>query len=144
MDSKTTHQVEWRLDRGSFSSNKKVQDLLAMLSANRRSIQQTSTEVPSLLLKVINSVSHNSVKRVTCTLCEEMKEANVVFFTRKTIQKKEEAFGHEVLCKASLLRREVTGSNFADEEMKQTAYDVLLTLESKLVMLASLICKQDF
>lgn len=73
-----------------------------------------------------------------------MKEANVVFFTRKTIQKKEEAFGHEVLCNASLLQREVTGSNFTDEEMKQTAYDMLLTLESKLVMLASLICKQDF
>ena len=81
VDSKPTYQAKQRLDKGLFLSSRKMQDLLANLSAKRMGVQQISTRLLSPLLKIIDFKSQNSVEctLMTCTLCKEMKEANITF-----------------------------------------------------------------
>ena len=65
VDSKPIVQAKQRMDDGKFSSNRRLQDLLANFSFLRVSIQHISAKLPSALLKMIDFNSRNPV---TCEI----------------------------------------------------------------------------
>ena len=71
-DSKPVYQAKLKLDKGRFSSNKRLQSLLNNVSAKRYSIQLISAKLPSSLLKLVDFGSRNPVECTSqsCTICK--------------------------------------------------------------------------
>ena len=81
-DCKPVFQAKQKLDKGEFSSNKRLQSLLNNVSAKRYSIQLLSAKLPSSLLKLVDFGSRNPVEcnLDSCTICKE-KTADVLLVT---------------------------------------------------------------
>ena len=71
-DCKPVFEAKNKLDKGQFSSNKRLQCLLTNLSAKRFSIQLISAKLPSALLKLVDYGSRNPVDCdvTSCTICK--------------------------------------------------------------------------
>ena len=82
IDSKATVQAKQRMDRGEFSTSRRLQDLLYNLSSKRMSVQQISAKLPSPLLKMIDFASRNPVECLDpqCPVCLEIKQDDTTFF----------------------------------------------------------------
>ena len=61
-DCKPVFQAKQKLDRGEFSSSKRLQDLLANISSKHFSLQLLSAKVPSPILKIVDFASRNPVQ----------------------------------------------------------------------------------
>ena len=61
-DCKPVYQAKQKLDKGQFSSNKRLQSLLNNILAKRYSIQLLSAKLPSSLLKLVDFGSRNPVE----------------------------------------------------------------------------------
>ena len=74
VDSKAVYEAKQRMDNGFFSTNRRLQDLLANLSSHRLSVQLISAKLPSPLLQYIDFSSRHPVE---CTLpdCQVCLEA---------------------------------------------------------------------
>ena len=72
-DNKPVFQAKQNLDSGKFSTSKRLQDLLANLSAKRFSVQLMSAKLPSPILAMVDFFSRNPVQCTTptCTICSD-------------------------------------------------------------------------
>ena len=79
-DCKPVFQAKQKLDRGEFSSSKRLQDLLANISAKHFSLQLLSAKVPSPLLKMVDFASRNPVQclQSSCTICKDKMPAVIL------------------------------------------------------------------
>ena len=75
-DNKPVFQAKQNMDKGIFSSSKKLQDLLANLSAKRFTVQLLSAKIPSPILHVVDFASRNpaSCDTIKCTICKDTSE----------------------------------------------------------------------
>ena len=82
VDSKATYQAKLRLDQGKFSTSKRLQDLLANMSALRMSIQLMSAKQPSPLLQMVDFNSRHPVEcdLELCTICKDLQQPDITFF----------------------------------------------------------------
>ena len=81
IDSKAVVQAKNRLDAGKFSTSRRLQDLLANISAKRMTVQHISAKIPSPLLQLVDFASRNPVKCniKECTICEELENSDTTF-----------------------------------------------------------------
>ena len=79
-DCKPVFQAKQKLDRGEFSSSKRLQNLLANISAKHFSLQLLSARVPSPILKMVDFASRNPVECVqnSCTICKDEMPAVIL------------------------------------------------------------------
>ena len=79
-DSKPVFQAKQKLDRGEFSSSKRLQNLLANISAKHFSLQLLSAKVPSPILKMVDFASRNPVDCIqnSCTICKDKMPAVIL------------------------------------------------------------------
>ena len=83
-DCQPVYQAKLKLDKGQFSSNKRLQSLLNNVSSKRYSIQLLSAKLPSSLLKLVDFGSRNPVEcnLESCTICnQEQAEVLQVSFS---------------------------------------------------------------
>ena len=78
-DNKPVFQAKKNLDAGKFSTSKRLQDLLANLSAKRFSIQLMSAKLPSPILSIVDFASRNPVQCnfPLCTICADCSTTSV-------------------------------------------------------------------
>ena len=81
VDSKPVVQAKEKMDRGSFSTNRRLQNLLANLSAHRMRVQYISAKLLSPLLSLIDFSSRQPVPCdiLTCRICQEATEVDTAF-----------------------------------------------------------------
>jgi len=72
-DCQPVYQAKLKLDKGQFSSNRRLQSLLSNILAKRYSIQLLSAKLLSSLLKLVDFGSRNPVlcNLESCTICKE-------------------------------------------------------------------------
>ena len=82
-DCQPVFQAKQKLDRGQFSSSKRLQDLLTNLSAKRFSLQLLSAKLPSPLLTMVDFGSRNPVQCLqgSCTICKDTMPAEILAVT---------------------------------------------------------------
>ena len=71
-----------RLEKGQPSTSRRLQDLLANISAENIQVMHMSARLPSPILKYVDFASRNPVKceQQKCTICEETRNPDVTFF----------------------------------------------------------------
>ena len=76
----------WKLDRGEFSSSKRLQHLLSNISAKHFSLQLLSARVPSPILKMVDFASRNPVECIqnSCTICKDKILAAILAVSSST------------------------------------------------------------
>ena len=79
-DCKPVFQDKQKLDRGQFSSSRRLQDLLTNLSAKRFTLQLLSAKLPSPLLTQVDVASRNPVPctQSSCTICKDTLPAAIL------------------------------------------------------------------
>ena len=79
-DCKPVFQAKQKLDKGQFSSSRRLQDLLTNLSAKRFTLQLLSAKVPSPLLKQVDFASRNPAPctQSSCTICKDNLPAAIL------------------------------------------------------------------
>ena len=85
VDSKPVSQAKLRLDSGQFSTNHRLQELLANLSSKRMTLQHISAKLPSPLLAMVDFASRHPVTCSidSCTICHEHPDCEIAI-TRLT------------------------------------------------------------
>ena len=83
-DCKPVFQAKQKLDRGQFSSSRRLQDLLTNLSAKRFTLQLLSAKLPSPLLTQVDFASRNPVPctQSSCTICSDPLPAAIMAVIR--------------------------------------------------------------
>ena len=87
IDSKACVQAVQRMENGKFSSSRRLQDLLANLSAERIKVVHMSAKISSPLLQLVDFDSRNPVDcdSTTCTICKESTEPDITFFGQANV-----------------------------------------------------------
>ena len=82
VDSKAVYQAKQKMDAGHFSTSRRIQDLVANLSAKRMVVQLISAKLPSPLLQYIDFSSRHPVQCTLsdCRICREVEEPDTTFF----------------------------------------------------------------
>ena len=87
VDSKATVQAVQRMENGQFSTSRRLQDLLANLSAERIKVLHMSAKLASPILSLVDFASRNPVDCSTpgCTICRDSEHPDITFFGQVTI-----------------------------------------------------------
>ena len=82
MDSRASVLAVQRLEKGQPSTSRRLQDLLANISAENIQVLHISAKLPSPLLQYVDFASRNPINCLNkkCTICEEMTAPDVTFF----------------------------------------------------------------
>ena len=82
VDSKAVVEAIQRMERGLFSSNRRLQDLLFNISSERLKVVHMSAKIASPILQVVDFGSRHPVEcnNVDCTICKESDNVDVTFF----------------------------------------------------------------
>ena len=87
VDSKATVQAVQKMENGQFSASRRLQDLLANLSAERIKVLHMSAKLSSPILSLVDFASRNPVECSTpgCTICKDSETPDITFFGKATI-----------------------------------------------------------
>ena len=87
VDSKATVQAVQKMENGVFSTSRRLQDLLANLSAERVKVLHMSAKLSSPILRMVDFASRNPVECSTpgCTICKDSENPDVTFFGKISI-----------------------------------------------------------
>ena len=87
VDSKATVQAVQKMENGVFSTSRRLQDLLANLSAERIKVLHMSAKLSSPILRLVDFASRNPVDCSTpgCTICKDSENPDVTFFGKVSI-----------------------------------------------------------
>jgi hypothetical protein len=82
LDSKPVYQAKLKLDRGKFSTSRRIQDLIANMLAKKMSIQLISAKLPSPLLTMMDFHSRNPVQCNSdlCRICTKVLNSSKTTF----------------------------------------------------------------
>ena len=87
VDSKASVQAILRMENGQFSTNRRLQDLLANLSAERLRVVHMSAKIASPILHLVDFASRNPVMCTdnSCTICDTSSHPDITFFGQADI-----------------------------------------------------------
>ena len=88
VDSKAVVEAIQRMERGLFSSNRRLQDLLANISSERLKVLHMSAKIASPILQLVDFGSRHPVEcnNIHCTICIDSKNADTTFFGQVQVE----------------------------------------------------------
>ena len=88
VDSKAVVEAVKKMERGQFSTNRRLQDLLANISSERLTVVHMSAKIASPILRLVDFGSRNPVecKNEQCSICKESLNPDVTFFGQVDVQ----------------------------------------------------------
>ena len=99
MDSRASVLAVQRLEKGQPSTSRRLQDLLANVSAENIQINHISAKLPSAILEYVDYASRHPIEceNESCTICSESEHPDITYFGSTNVENEEVNLPHITL-----------------------------------------------